>query len=293
MPQAVTERATLAAMNISELLISYLNWSSRFISASPRRVHISEVLSAKRPLADAALEAGLTQILALIAEGGDLTPHLSRGVKISIDARPRNGQGRRDLDLMLNDWGVHHLHLSTQVMDDGFVARTGPVLFAIFRADDAFLIDIIDHSNGQPHVWTQKHILEIMARQWPNEQLILEMKGALPSRDLTDYERQALRDNHVNASIIIDGRGYMSRFGLTASGIATQTTLKVNHLLRHVEIMERDLRQRSGPTWENLSNAGIQLADPERVHFAFLSHGHAVTGYALFDEIGQTLISIS
>ena len=41
-------------------------------------------------------------------------------------------RGRPDLDLLLNNWGVHHLHISSIVEPDGFVKRDGPLLFVSF-----------------------------------------------------------------------------------------------------------------------------------------------------------------
>lgn len=52
-----------------------------------------------------------------------LTPHLSRAVKV---AHEPNGAAaklnrRKDRDLLVADWGLHHLHLSTAIEADGFV----------------------------------------------------------------------------------------------------------------------------------------------------------------------------
>lgn len=47
--------------------------------------------------------------------------------------------------LTLYDWGIHHLYLGETFSAPGYVKRTGPVLFAVFRKNDVYFIDIIDH----------------------------------------------------------------------------------------------------------------------------------------------------
>jgi hypothetical protein len=71
---------------------------------------------------------------------------------------------------MLNDWGVHHLHISTQVGVDGYVRRGGPLLFPVFRPQVAYLIDIMGHRD-----WTRHHVLEMLATEWPNEGAIHDL----------------------------------------------------------------------------------------------------------------------
>lgn len=63
--------------------------------------------------------------------------------------------GREDRDLMVADWGIHHLHLSSEIDSDGFVKRGGDLLFAAFGADDAYLIGIYQHLTD----WARKEVL--------------------------------------------------------------------------------------------------------------------------------------
>jgi hypothetical protein len=44
---------------------------------------------------------------------------------------------------MLNDWGIHHLHLGTKISKNtGFVERTGPLLFVKFEKNVAYFIGV-------------------------------------------------------------------------------------------------------------------------------------------------------
>ena len=85
----------------------------------------------------------VNDIVRAIEAGEDLTPRLSRGVKTAYEPKPMRDKRlhrRRDLDLLIADWGVHHLHLGTTVCADGFVERGDDLLFAAFGDDTAYLL---------------------------------------------------------------------------------------------------------------------------------------------------------
>jgi hypothetical protein len=174
LPHDPSFTAELRAKTPPELLIIYGNWRSRLVSMGPRRVHRSKALVANPLSADARYKTGLDAIIAKLENGQDVTPHLSRGIRYGYKP-PSGSRSRQDLDLLLNDWGVHHLHLSDVIEGDGFVGRTGPLLFAVFRPDDAYLIDIIDHGG-----WTRDHVIETMVAEWPNENLVWELRASFP-----------------------------------------------------------------------------------------------------------------
>lgn len=285
LPYKASERQAVEALSLDQLLIAFLNWCGRFVSAAQRRVHVSSVLGRRRPLASGLHEAALVDIIAGIEQGRDLSPYLSRGVKHGIvipKPGPKKLGRRRDLDLMLNDWGVHHLHLSSSKEADGFVSRTKAVLFAVFHKADAYLLDVVDHGAGERNVWTRQHILEIMAREWPEEQLLLELKGVFPGTNDNESERHALRRAGVATQVGIDGKVYISRTGLSTAGTSSQASLEAGRILNHVRSMEKDLRLGSGPTWATLLRSGRMPLDPGALRFLFVERG-----YGLFDERGQ------
>src|SRR5208283_2811230 len=128
---------------------------NRLVKPQPRTVLKSTAF--QQNLVTAQRASDLAQIIDDIEQGRDLTKYLSRGVARAVAQVP--GQSpRRDLDLMLNDWGVYHLHISSIVEADGFVKRDGPLLFASFKPHGAYLIDIMAHDD-----WTRRHILEVLA----------------------------------------------------------------------------------------------------------------------------------
>lgn len=95
-----------------ELIRIYCNVQRRLVLPVPRQLHKSKSFAC--PPKHASVVATLER---LIENDDDLTPYLSTKIK-SID----------DNDLLLNDWGIHHLHLGANIKSDGFAERTGALL---------------------------------------------------------------------------------------------------------------------------------------------------------------------
>ena len=163
-------RCALNNLDAHGLLIVYHNWISRLIKPQPRRVHKSKAFQQNPIVATRASDFAL--ILNDIENGNDVRKYLSRGVEIAAEVPGNDFGQRRDLDLMLNDWGIHHLHISTQIEADGYVKRDEPLLFAIFRPDDAYLIDVMGHGD-----WTRDRVIEVLSSEWPDEGITHQIKG--------------------------------------------------------------------------------------------------------------------
>jgi hypothetical protein len=267
--------AELQAKTAQELLVIYGNWRSRLVSMSPRQVHRSNVLMANPLSSDLRYKPGLDAIVAKLLNGQDVTPHLSRAIRYGY--KPTNsGRNRQDLDLLLNDWGVHHLHLSTAIEADGFVARTGPLLFAVFRPDDAYLIDIIDHGG-----WTRNHVIETIVAEWPSENLVWEMKGVLPSgRTWSEAERKDLRNAHISSYLEIGGKLYMPAGGLTSAGTSVMNTMSVQRLFRTVRWFKDQLAKEPDFLKNAAAPSGITLPAEPDLHFEFFAEG----GYGVVEK---------
>jgi len=103
--------AKMQAMDARELLIVYHNLMSRQVLPRPRDVKKSKAFLANPIVSQRA--ADFAVIINDIEKGHDLTRYLSRGIKNVVTSATKPLKQRRDLDLMLNEWGVHHLHIST------------------------------------------------------------------------------------------------------------------------------------------------------------------------------------
>jgi hypothetical protein len=216
----------LASMDLGNLLITYGTWRSRLIPASPRDCHISTELAAGAQAVQH--RAGLDVIVAKIEAGDDLTPHLSRAVTVGHQA----GAGttkltrRKDRDLLVADWGLHHLHLSEKIETDGFVERGDDLLIAAFTPTDGYLIGIFPHGS-----WALKELLAVIVHNWPDAGLMLKADYVLAMEtEYSDEERLELRSAGIATPMVtIDGKVWAAAaLGQTAAGTPSRATQRSN-----------------------------------------------------------------
>lgn len=129
----------------SDLPIYYFNAVQRRISMNRRSIYVSDVFQCP-----AEHRVGWHLIQQKVKEGQDLTPHLSKLIN-----KPEK------TDPMLNDWGIYHLHLGTEIQN-GFACRTGPLLFARVTDERFYALDV--YSLG---TWTESEVVETVHRNWP------------------------------------------------------------------------------------------------------------------------------
>ena len=174
----------------------YFNCQKRIIPRRVREIAVSDVFECP-----ANLRSGLFKLEKKIRAGDDLTPHLSRLVLKRYDSK----------DYLLNDWGIHHLHLGEVIEDDGFVTRTGPVLYCKVSDGCAYFIDVREHGK-----WNEQELLRIIYGNWKE---ILDPVGVMGTRHHpTDDEIGALRKGNINTLLEIEpgvviispGGGYAS-----------------------------------------------------------------------------------
>ncbi len=271
LPHKPSATAELARKSLSDLVVIYRNWQRRLIQPRPRRVHCSKAL-VRNPLAlDPAWKPALQQIKKKLKAGADISPHLSRAIRIGYESEPAASRGRsrrRDLDLLLNDWGIHHLHLSTAIEPNSFVKRSGPLLLAVLRRDDAYLIDIVpDHSS-----WTRAEVVGVMAREWPRAGLVAELHTADLSRTYSDADRKLLREGHINTPVEVDGRFFMPP-GLMLSGVSLEAVMAVDRLLDHIDAFQAFLNANPGYLERAMTEQGISAPTHLDLHFAFFENG--------------------
>jgi len=233
--------------------IRYFDAMMRLVESRPRKVH--EASTFKLPSSAAKHEKGLDALKEKIRRGDLLTPHLSKGV---FDLTKRDG--------MLLDWRVHHLHLGERIdPKTKRIERTGPVLFARFEQDDAYLNGIEHHG-----AWAKPEVLETIIDHWPH--LVTEavgMKGPAPSDDpnITEKDRKEARAGGLmtfytskNGKIYVGGGGY------STAGTATLATDRADRMRDNLRYHEARVA-REFPAWcHDMTERGRPLAgDPIRV----------------------------
>ena len=84
-----------------DILFTYLNLGSKLINHNPKRLFISDKIKVKKSELGQVERDALNQIYTLFRNGGDVNPFLSK-TTVEQDFQ----------DYLLNDWGIHHLHLN-------------------------------------------------------------------------------------------------------------------------------------------------------------------------------------
>lgn len=271
LPYDPSVRTELEAKSATDLLIIYFNWCNRLIPAQPRTVHRSEALN-KNPLA-ATLKRDLDILISKIERGDDLTPHLSKRIDIGYESKPGSKfNRRRDLDLMLNDWQVHHLHVSSVMEPDGrFVKRDGPLLFAALPPDAAYLIDIFGHGD-----WTREAIMNILIEEWPNSGFVHELKGIVGvSHTPSEKERTSLRNAGFSSPFIEhNGKVYMIGIGgITSAGRAVYATTQAQRTLKAARNFEDYIAVRPNYIADTLKENGVQPPAVPDLHLYLTNDG--------------------
>lgn len=281
LPHEAGVEPELATKSGRDLLMIYRNWLNRLVSPRPRIVHRSEALNRNPLTTDPAYQPAVEEIIRRIESGEDVTAFLSRGIRHGYRSAlglPRSQLGRRkDLDLLLNDWRVHHLHLSTEVEADGFVKRTGPLLFTVFQPELAYLIDIIDHGG-----WFKDHVLKVMVSEWPTAGLVVEIPAAdMAVKDLSEEDRKALRGAGITTGLFeVDGKFYCPTSSLSTAGTSLQTMREVSQVFRDIAWFQNHLEKDPEYVSRQLATRGLAVPSTLDLHFAFFEDG----GYGVIER---------
>lgn len=219
----------MANERFRDALIHYANWRDRVVPPVPRKAHISDELRASPKWVEH--RDALKSIIAKIEVGSGLTEHLSEGADFALEPARKRKQipgKRRDRDLLLADWGIHHLHLGLQRRPGkNFVERSGDLLFVFFRDHDAYLVDIKPHNR-----WGETDLLETTVRNWPEAELLGPCFSGLVQQPPfpTPEERVRARSAGTMVLVTVGSDSYMMR-GLTTAGVASDVVQEVDHLL--------------------------------------------------------------
>lgn len=229
----------LEKQGFGSLLIDYRVWRGRFLRPCPRTVHRSAELR-KSPKLKEHSEV-LTALEAKISNGDDLNPHLSSRIALPVGGEASDPLHRRsDRDLLLAEWGIHHLHLSEEMGKKGFTKRTGDVLFAVLDESDAYLLGIYEHPTHAN--WAAEEIFAVIVRNWPKAGLAIQAKGIVGlSQQYSDEDRLQLRKSGVMNLLEIDGKVYTpAGFGLTTAGTPIEATRQADALMWELNGWRKD-----------------------------------------------------
>lgn len=281
-PSDTDATSELASMDIGRLLVTYHNWLSRLIRPVARSVHLSKAYQANPMRAQ--FSAPLRDILSSLERGRDLTPRLSKDVALGYVAGSRSTS--RDKDLLLNDWGVHHLHLGTgpDQNNPNFIARTDELLLVMLLSNTAYVIDIFAHKQ-----WTSRAIVRAAIDSWPNVELFPQVKGVLPSRNgYTEAEHLKLRKSGILTSVDIDGQVYIGRGFLSTAGTSSSSQRAADLLLDQVEDFEDQWKQAPDSIRAMIAAKGDVCPNTPDFEFIFTETTHGV-----LEKVSGTLLQFA
>jgi hypothetical protein len=250
-----------------KLQFAYTNLLKRLVPARPRKVHLAKGL-----LCPPALRAGLAEVTRKIEAGESVEQHLSTLLE------------RRDYnDGMLNDWGLHHLHLGTRSQrrrHRRFTDRTGPILFVRFLRDRALFVGVFEHK-ATPAPFCDIRVLETFWANWPEEMARYELRGIAPSRSAgsgahTDIDLERSRRGGIQGMVTIDGRvfGPMGG-GISTAGSSIEVVTVMDRWRFIVADFETKVAESKAQIFETASAAGVELVRPVKMRMVIRSNGSA------------------
>ncbi len=195
--QKLTEEFGRYSLGTYDSIYLYQRYKCRIIDKKPRAV-----LEPKNLAVPHTYLAAYQEIISDIENGEDLKKYQSRNLKkLDYD------------DDMLSHWGVQHFHLGQTLENDGYVKRTGDLLFIHFSGTNAHILGFFNHGS-----WIDLDIIEILHENWPQELAVF--KSGSNATPLTELEYKTLRKKHANVNITVkDGTEYLCPgMGVTANG---------------------------------------------------------------------------
>lgn len=211
-------------LNDEKIGILYFSSKMRLISTKPRNVLLSDGFICPQELQD-----GLELLKQKIINGENIRPNQSRFLK-KLNVK----------DGLLFDWDIHHLHLGTTIESDGFINRTGPLLYVRFDENNAYFLNVENHG-----AWTMQELLRIIHRNWPESIENFRVEGAVAlSTNFSDEDLKNLRNAQVNSLIEVEsGAIYIGPgWGIVASGDSGKAVMDYLDYVRALKKLEKKIK---------------------------------------------------
>lgn len=220
---------------------AFFNFRWRLIPPMPRKVFKASTFSCPPEYS-----AGLELLESRIVAGENVAPYLSRKL-------PR----LEFTDGLLNDWGIHHLHLGTEQDKRGRIKGTPDVLFARFDKEAAYFLEIQGHD-----AWTCREFVQIIHDNWPETIERSRLKGVRGMREnFTDSEYATLRCKNGNTTIqVADGTVYgWIGGGIMADGTSALVRREADHWQLRVQDLTESVKTKIDEIARQCAEAGVEL----------------------------------
>ncbi|MBL7240756.1 hypothetical protein ACOZ4Y_11485 [Komagataeibacter rhaeticus] len=201
---------------------------------TPRVFGRYAVLVAEHLQGAPALEVAMP-LITTIQMGKDLSSYVSpmAGAKKAFKKGEKRGDWnsyKKMMDLIRNKWNIYHLHI-----------QGGSVLVFIYFCQishSAYIIDIFNHGRD----WKiERHLIEIVVKNWPDSGIIRSI--GYGNSSLTEEEILKIRKQGVNMPIEVDGNLYLPALGaLMMDGSSYDGHVPLVHVAKRIrtDSMESD-----------------------------------------------------
>ncbi len=130
------------------------------------------------------------KLLRAIKNGEDISPYMSKKAF---------KEKKTDVDLMFSAWNILHLHLGSELENNGqFIKRTNELLFLLLQDEIVYVIGVYNHSRD---IWFKRDIIQRIYDNWP--ELFYELEGIDNIDTYSDEEYKVLRQNHGNVLLTV------------------------------------------------------------------------------------------
>lgn len=195
------KRAGYSDADEKNAVYQYYNLRKRQIEPKPRRVVYSKQFSCPEEY-----QTALKEFENKTVSGADLTPFQSD----KINKADFN-------DMLLNDWGIQHFHLSRRYRKDGFAARSKYQIFAYITDEVMYMIRIFPHD--AKNLYSKKELVRIIRDNWPEliERFHVEDVLCLTEK-LDDHAYSEMRKANMTTFLEL---GENEVYGLIGGGYAS------------------------------------------------------------------------
>ena len=245
----------------SYLLERYFRIRLKVIASQPRTVHYSTELRAKLGTLEERCRQPLAKIEERFETGGDVSEFQSKlASKIHVP------------DAMLNDLGLHHLHLGAKRSPDAKrVERSDWLLLVMVHPDDAYFVDIGPHphpSDPDDYGWSRQEHLQVIDRNWSHLLDPYELRGVRGS-SIPDSGRRELQRKNANVATQIGDRAIAPPGGgMTSSGANLMHVWMAMRLLWLVEQAQQAIEVHWAEHRRDLRDAGVHAEDDAEFRLA-------------------------
>ena len=206
-------------------LYQLLNIAKRMIQPKPRKVVHSMQFSCPE-----GYEIALLELENKIKKGDDLSPFMTE--KLSSDYN----------DLLLNDWGIYHFHLSRRYRDDGLIQRSNYLIFAFVTDTTIYFIKVYNHNSDQSdNLFSKQEMIQILYDNWPELIEPYCLDDATLEYTIDDSTYQNYRQANISTFVQLKNGKLFSGLGggYASNGRSMEVVMYVNQLRKQFYRFER------------------------------------------------------